>query len=403
MRDLLLLTYTFPPDNTAAAIRPGQLRHYLPQLGYQPHVVASSFEGGSNIDPFVHRVPGDHEPRRTAFESRLAAWVMRNLAPYDDRLPWIPYAGRAAADVIRSRPIDAVFSTSPFLAAHFAALVLKLRTGLPWIADFQDPIRDNPFRTRRWFFPYDTIVERLFFRFADRLIANTDTVAEAWRARYPKLSDKISVLWNSFDPREECSIKPRPERKHRLLAHIGSLYGDRHPAQLLATLERLAIQPSKVRVKLVGPIEPNLLQRLQSLFDRASQKALLEYDNHLVDRAEALKETGEADYLLLLDLNAKNASFQLPSKLLDYVRFGKPVLGYTPKNSPSERILADSGLTFVAVDPTEDAKSQDAKVAAFLDLGIEPQIASSQFVEKFSAETQARIVAGLLDDLLERG
>jgi len=60
-------------------------------------------------------------------------------------------------------------------------------------------------------------------------------------------------------------------------------------------------------------------------------------------------------------------------------------------------------LTFVAVDPTEDAKSQDAKVAAFLDLGIEPQIASSQFVEKFSAETQARIVAGLLDDLLERG
>ena len=79
MRDLLLLTYTFPPDNTAAAIRPGQLRHYLPQLGYQPHVVASSFEGGSNIDPFVHRVPGDHEPRRTAFESRLAAWVRRGL------------------------------------------------------------------------------------------------------------------------------------------------------------------------------------------------------------------------------------------------------------------------------------------------------------------------------------
>ena len=399
MRDLLLLSYTYPPDNTPAAVRPGQLRDYLPELGYQPHVVASSFEGGSNMDPFVHRVPGAHEPRRARFSSKLATSFMRNFAPYDDRLPWVPYARRAATDVIRSRPMAAVFSTSPFLAAHFAALVVKMRTGLPWIADFQDPIRDNPFRTRRWFFPYDMIIERLFFRFADRLIANTDTVAEAWRARYPSLSSKISVLWNSFDPREECVNIPRPPRPHRVLAHVGALYGDRHPALLLATLERLA--PSNVRVKLVGPIEPELLQRLQGSFDRVSQSGLLEYGDHLVERAEALKETAEADYLLLLDLNAKNASFQLPSKLLDYIRYGKPILAYTPKNSPSERILAESGLSFVAIDPGECAQSQDEKVAMFLKLSAEPRLASPQFVEKFSAKTQARIVADLLDDLLE--
>jgi hypothetical protein len=128
---------------------------------------------------------------------------------------------------------------------------------------------------------------------------------------------------------------------------------------------------------------------------------LLEYGDHLVDRAEALKETAEADYLLLLDLNAKNASFQLPSKLLDYIRYGKPILAYTPKNSPSERILAESGLSFVAIDPGECAQSQDEKVAMFLKLSAEPRLASPQFVEKFSAKTQARIVADLLDDLLE--
>src|SRR5438552_4769834 len=53
MRDLLLLSYTFPPDNMAAAVRPGQLREYLPAFGYRPHVVASSFEGATNADPFV--------------------------------------------------------------------------------------------------------------------------------------------------------------------------------------------------------------------------------------------------------------------------------------------------------------------------------------------------------------
>jgi len=31
---------------------------------------------------------------------RSIRWWMRNFAPYDDRLPWIPYASGAAADLI---------------------------------------------------------------------------------------------------------------------------------------------------------------------------------------------------------------------------------------------------------------------------------------------------------------
>lgn len=401
MRGLLLLSYTFPPDNTAAAIRPGQLCEYLPAMGYEPQVVTSSFEGGTNLDPNVHRVPDGRESRRVRFASYVLRWLMRTGLPYDDRLPWVACARHAGSDVVRSRRVEAMFSTSPFLAAHFAALVLKVQFGLPWIADFQDPVRDNPFRTRRWFFPYDAIIERLFFRFADRLIANTDTVAEAWRKRYPKLSDKISVLWNSYDPREELPKMSRPERPHRVLAHVGTLYGERHPGLLLEAFERLALDASDIHLKLIGPIEAPLLQRLQPLFDRLSRKGILEYGNRLVDRVEALKETAEADYLLLLDLNAKNAPFQLPSKLLDYVRFGKPVLAYTPKNSPCERILSGSGLAYVAIDPTESEEAQDAKIAAFLRLPIAPKSASPQFLESFSAKTQARIVAGLLDELLE--
>jgi len=402
MRNLLLLSYTFPPDNTAAAARPGQLYDYLPELGYQPHVVASSFEGGTNADQHVRRVPGKQESGRRRLASRLIRWWMRNSAPYDDRLPWIPYASGAAADVIGSRRVEAIFSTSPFLASHVVALLLKRRYGLPWIADFQDPVRDNPFRTRRWFFPYDAILERLFFHFADRIIANTDTVAEAWRARYPKSAHKVSVLWNSFDPREEIVTAKRPERTHRVVAHVGTLYGDRHPGRFLEALERLGVRASEIRVKLVGPIEPQMLQHLQPLFDRLTKRGVLEYGNRVVDRAEALRDTAAADYLLLLDLNAKDAAFQLPSKLLDYVRYGKPVLAYTPRNSPVERILAEGGPAFVAIDPRESNESEDVNVAEFLSLPIEPRAVSPQFEERFSAQTQARVVADLLEELLER-
>ncbi len=400
MRKLLLLSYTFPPDNTAAAVRPGQLYEYLPALGYQPHVIASSFEGDSNDRPRVHRVPKAEEPGRLQFASGMARWFMRYCAPYDDRLPWVPYALSAAAGLVHSAPVDAIFSTSPFLASHFTALWLKAKYGLPWIADFQDPIRDNPFRTRRWLYPYDALIEYFIFRYADRLIANTDTVAAAWRTRYPRWSEKVSVLWNSFDPREEVPLSQPPKRPYRVLAHVGSLYGERHPCHLLSALERLGAGPSNIRVKLVGPIEPALLDRHKPLFDRLVRTGLLEYGNRLVERTEALRETAEADYLLLLDLNEQNASLQLPSKLLDYIRYGKPILAYTSSDSPVERVLARSGISYVAIDPTEIEAAAEKKIAEFMRLPTEPRRATSWFREAFSAETQAHTVSGLLDSLL---
>ncbi len=262
---------------------------------------------------------------------------------------------------------------------------------------------DNPFRTRRWIYPYDSIVEHCIFRYADRLCANTDTVAAAWRERYPKWAEKISVLWNSFDPLDAIEPNQPSCRSFRLLAHVGSLYGGRHPAQLLASVERLNIEPSRACVKLVGPIEETILAAHRPLFDRLTQRGVLIYGNRTVPREEALCETAEADYLVLLDINEKNAAFQMPSKLLDYIRFGKPILAYTPKDSPVERILSRSGVLFITIDPLAPQQISDRKLLEFLRIPPEPRRPSSWFEGTFSARTQAQIVARLLDEVLTKG
>jgi hypothetical protein len=314
MRQILLLTYTFPPDNTPAAIRPKQLCDYLPAHGYQPIVVASSFEGAREEPEFVRRVPVGGEPLGVVLASKLAGRLMRLCAPYNDRLPWVPFAASAAEQLIRSRKIEAVFSTSPFLASHLAALWLKRKFDLPWVADFQDPVIDNPMRDRRWLYPYDALMEGAIFRDADKLTANTDTVASAWRRRYPRIASKVSVLWNSFDPEEEIPTCVVANRSHRVLSHIGALYGQRHPGQILSALDRLGVGASVVRVKLIGPMQSSILAEHSELIERLRQRGLLEFDGQLVDRRTAMLETAQADYLLLLDINAKNASFQVPSK-----------------------------------------------------------------------------------------
>jgi hypothetical protein len=235
---------------------------------------------------------------------------------------------------------------------------------------------------------------------ADRLGANTDTVAAIWRRRYPKWSEKISILWNCFDPAEAVEPAPPPLRPYRVLAHVGSLYGGRHPGQLLASLERLRVDPSAYRVRLVGPIENDIMSEHGPLLERMRAARLLEFDNRQVPREEAARETAQADYLLLLDLNELPTAFQVPSKLMSYVRTGKPIIAWTQKGSPVERILARCGIRYVAVDPSSPAAECDRRVAEFLTIPAEPCRPSSWFRETFDARSQARQVAGLLDELL---
>jgi len=125
MRRLLLLTYTFPPDNMAAAARPGQLYRYLPENGYQPIVVASSRDVSLIEHQFVHCVPAPDVTAGISLASALARWFMRFGAPYNDRLPWVPHAATAGARLVRAHSVSAIYSTSPFLASHLAALWLK--------------------------------------------------------------------------------------------------------------------------------------------------------------------------------------------------------------------------------------------------------------------------------------
>ena len=336
MRRILLITYTFPPDNVPAAARPGQLFKYLPECGYQCFVVAANDDGAAKDDDFVRRVPARDGSTAVELASAFARWFTRYCSPYEDRLRWVPYAAAAAADVIRrsqSKPstLRRLFwpPTLPHSGSSFGMACPGLRTSRIPCATIRFAIAAGSIHTTR--------SSNYFFRCADRLIANTDTVARAWCNRYPKWVEKISVLWNSYDPLDGVELDEAPRNSHRVLAHVGSMYGGRHPGQLLASLERLNIEASTLNVKFVGPIDDDVLAVHGPSFERLKQKGVLAYGNRSVPRKEALQETADADSLLLLDINEKNASFQMPSKLLDYVRFGKPILAYTPADLPTDR------------------------------------------------------------------
>jgi len=395
MRKLLIITHAFPPNPAPGSARAWRLYKYLQEFGYETHVLTASRP--DKPQPRVKWVP---VPPRNFTEQVLRKFVF----PVDEDIRWTLPAIRAAKNLVATTKIDAVFSTVPYIQDHVIAYRLKKEFGLPWIADYRDPIVGNPFR-RATGIPglVDRVLGARFLATADLLVAVTDYGRQEWIARSPEVESKSTVIWNGYDPEEPIAPMPIPPRPYRVTSHFGSFYGGRNPVVPLSSALRLvhrgALDPARFRFRLVGDMEPEIRARNNDLFQELNNLGCLELEP-VVPRAQALRSMMESDSLLLADNNQAGIGHTVPAKLFEYVRVGRPILALTVKGSPVERILAMSGARFVTISPDMDESTVDERMIEFLNLPTEPAELSERFLFEFNGRNQARTLAGLLDKML---
>jgi glycosyltransferase involved in cell wall biosynthesis len=398
---VIMLSYSFPPDELVGARRPYHFARYLGRYGYSTEVIAGphigKLEGWSNL----RRVPeasGSKQVLRWA--ERFFGLAQRYLLPYECQLRWVPSAFSAAKAALGRNPGACVFSTSPPVAAHIAALWLHALYGIRWIADCRDPLAGNPFHDSFRARAFDTVLERLVIKHADLVIANTDTAQNELQRRYPQSRHKIQLLWNGYDLEETVAPAQIVTRDQKVIGHFGSIYGGRHPGLVVGALRRLIqgglIAPKDFRFRLVGSIELDQPWVADPAFADLCNWGCLEYTNRVVPRADAQRQMAEADYLLLIDLNKQSLSVQVPAKLFEYIQIGRPILALTSKNSPVERILAGCGVPHVCIYPTEGSEEVDCKVMELFSIPVLPVRPSQSFSQQFDAVERTRTLAGFL-------
>jgi glycosyltransferase involved in cell wall biosynthesis len=398
-KTVVILAFYFPPDNLAGGARPYRFYKYLPRFGYETRVVTVAPQDGNSSRGDIQYVP---HPRDRGKLPLLTERVARRLlAPNDDGISWYPYAAAAARRWIEHDGASVVLSTSPAVSTHLAAMRLKRRFGVKWIADFRDPIVGSPFRagSRR----FDAFLEPRIFRQADALIANTDALERTWLGRYPQHRHKISLLWNGFDPEEAITAAAIPNRDHRVLTHTGDIYGQRHPGQLVAAITRLTgrgvLDPAQLRIQLVGRFHPEWLPEQAAQLQALVDTGRIDCSGEAVPRAQAIEALAASDYLLLLDVSGPQAGLQVPSKTFEYLQIGRPVLTFTTRNSPLERILERSGVPGVCIYESDCPETVDEKMMRFLRLPTDPVRAADWFWEQFDGLNQARQLAARIDEL----
>jgi glycosyltransferase involved in cell wall biosynthesis len=378
-RRLLAVSWDMPPQSGPRAVQVSRLLRELVPHGWHSDVVC--FGPRSNryfpdpelarrlrLPPEVTRVPV------RSLEERLPIRALWRVCPPLKRLPdekrvWIGAATQAALRLAASRRPDVLVTFAQPWSDHLIGLRLKRTLGLPWVAHFSDPWVEAPEGYsnlagwqrqlwRRW--------ERAVIDEATAVVFVNRQTADATMQKYPaEWAAKAHVVPHGFDagftPRSSDVRGAGPLQ----LTYTGRFYGTtRTPAPLFRALAKLAPLRSlerQVRVKLVGTIVPEH----QRLADALGVSHLVEFTGR-VDVAAAERYASEADVLLIIDAPSSNSLF-LPSKLIDYLPLGKPILGITPSRGAAADVIHALGYT--TVDPDDEAGLATV-VAALIDRAV---------------------------------
>jgi hypothetical protein len=353
---VLMFAYHFPPETQIGAARPFRFYKYLSRLGYTCKVITAAAQPQPSPDVIYVPDPFIAAPQRFSWQiERAIRW---SILPGAVGTVWSYLAYRAAREVFKREPAFQVtiLSTFPPLGVHFAAWLLARTKGLPWIADFRDPLGARGLHG--W-------LEKKIIRGADAVIANTDTSQQNWRRKHPDQAGKIHLLWNGFDPESRITAKPLPARGYKILAHTGELYAGRTAGPIIESIERLieggVIPRDAIRVRFVGTADASALGANDRLA-RAQAQGWIEL-SAVVPPAEAQEIIKTSDYLLLIQ---QQSATQVPGKLFDYLQMGRPILAFVMPDSPTEHILANSGVPYRCVYPQDNSQRMDRVIAEFL-------------------------------------
>ncbi|AGG90142.1 hypothetical protein R2APBS1_3070 [Rhodanobacter denitrificans] len=406
---VLMTGFHFPPS----ALSSGHLRllaftKYLPERGWDPVVLSATPGAYELTDPAsVRSIPKECNVYRAfALDAKRHMAVMGRypsiFALPDRWSSWWPAAVWNGLRLIRRHHAQAIWSTFPIMTSHCVAYTLHRLTGIPWIADFRDPVASstagkNPMAVRsqaRW--------ERRVLSCAARSVFTTPGAMQWCAERYPEAwrAGRLTVIANGYDDEAFADLRRPPPQAGRplVLLHSGLLYPEgRSPLPFFAALARLrdsgGVTAGMIKVVLrASGSEATYTREIQRL--GLGEMVTLAPP---VGNREALFEQVAADGLLLFQ--GSRFDLQIPAKVYEYLRIGRPIFALVGPNGDTAALLRESGgAEFVAADDVDAIATGLRRFLYALTKGTAPSQRPA-VVAQYSRRAGAAQLASLLDQV----
>lgn len=251
---------------------------------------------------------------------------------------WYFSALKKAKYLLTTGKYDRLITVSIPFTCHMIGLNIKKHNpDLLWIMDIGDPfyvLDATPVNNHKIYRRLNYLTERKIINYTDIITVTTEALLKMYGDLFPKSNKKIYVIpplislsENNNNIDNHIFIKKNMIR----LVFVGTLYKTiRSPYFLLKYFKKL-LQTSlgdRLELHFFGDIN-DCASSFEFYEDLLNNKIFI---HGLVTHNVALQATKEADFLINV---GNNTFYQLPSKMVEYMSSGKPIINFISSSNDS--------------------------------------------------------------------
>jgi len=359
-KDILLITYYFPPEQTPRAFRWEIMVDFFIYKGYKIDILLPKYSSmprpelknveycetsqgvidnffykkfyknkshnmGSKINSYNYNLSGI----KNLFK-KICSILFHIFIWPDPSIIWYLFAKKELKRMIKNNRYNCIISSAIPFTCHLLGYYAKKQLKIKWIAEYGDPFSFNPQPSKSIFNFLNSKIEKNIIKEMDYLVVPFEGSKEGFSINFPFLQeDKIKVI-----PQIIPSLHSDPgkikwdnfEKSKINIVYAGTFYIPiRSPKILLEALVKLREKDIIAYHKLRFHIFGNMGGKINKLFNEYQQ---LSKDKIIILYGETSRKScafayEKADYLLNI---ANISEYQLPSKLIEYLYYRKPII-----------------------------------------------------------------------------
>jgi glycosyltransferase involved in cell wall biosynthesis len=426
MKQVLIITYYWPPAGGAGVQRWLKFAKYLPEYGWRPIVLTVNpnratypvrdeslladvsestsvyYTETSELFGLYSRVQGKKQvpyggfanEGRPGLKEKISRFIRGNIFIPDPRKGWNKYAYRKAVELIAEFNIQTVITTGPPHSTQLIGLQLKKNLGINWMADFRDPWTDIYYY--KMFYPtiiartVDAGLEKRVVQTADKILTVGYSLKRLLDSKYSLPEDKIIVLTNGYDSADFENM-PQTLPNRFTITYVGTLAETYPIKSVIQALKEFEREGNDFLLRFVGPVAAVHRESLTCL--KPGNIEFLPYQPH----GKAIEFMMESSVLLLVIPEYADNKSIVTGKLFEYIATGNRILGIGPVDGDMAIIVNECNAGCVAA--YDDKLTIKTLIQQFANT-TRPEVAlsSNSSVKEFSRQEITRKLAHLLDE-----
>lgn len=351
-KQALLISFDFPPSSGNAGLqRSLAFNHYFSEFGWHSDILTVSAKAHAyTSDEFLHLVSKSTKVIQAFCLNSATHLSFKGKYPLFLAIPdrwqsWVISGVISGLKQINSKKPAVIISTYPIATAHLIGYILHKLTGIPWVADFRDPMAQENYPSNPWVKKAFTFIEKKALKHSCLALFTSPSCKLYYQKKYPNInSSKYHLLYNGFfEEFHNTRSASKISSQEFIFLHSGILdLEDRNPSQIFHAVKQL------------NETYPSLLKQVKFVFRGAGNEYFfnnlckeLQIEHLVVFKPKvnfnaALDEIYQSSHLFLMQGSSCNA--QIPSKLFEYIAARKPIIALADKQGDTYRLLKDLDL-----------------------------------------------------------